>query len=249
MRILGIETSADETGVSLIEGSGNFGKDFSFKVLGNALATQTATHTRYGGIFPSLAVREHQQNLVPLLHSALEQAGMLRPGSSPSDIEHILTRETELAALLKEFLKNHERPHIDAIAVTHGPGLEPTLWVGINFAKALAHAWQVPLVPVNHMEGHVVLAACEESINNQVSSINAFKFPLLSLLISGGHTELVLSREFMHYQIIGQTRDDAVGEAFDKVARLLGLPYPGGPEISRLAAELRQRNVTSGLSL
>lgn len=251
MRILGIESSADESGVSMIEAHGDpireqrasngagFGADFSFKILGNAVASQIATHTQYGGIFPSMAVREHQKNFVPLLETVLMEAKMAHAGSTPIDgIDAILTRETELRAQLTPFLQTHVRPDLDAIAVTYGPGLEPTLWVGINFAKALAHAWQLPLVAINHMEGHVILSALageKDAISKKI------KFPLLSLLISGGHTELVFSREWMQYKIIGQTRDDAVGEAFDKVARLLGLPYPGGPEISRLAAEARQQ--------
>lgn len=246
MRVLAIESSADESGVSIIEADGVFGSDFKCKVLGNAVASQIATHTKYGGIFPTMAVREHQKNLVPLLETVLSEAHLSREGStSVSGIASILTREVELQSQLLPFLQSHGKPDVDAIAVTHGPGLEPTLWVGVNFAKALAHAWGVSLIPVNHMEGHIILSACgQESINNQVSSIKKFKFPLLSLLISGGHTELVLSKEWMQYEIIGQTRDDAVGEAFDKVARLLNLPYPGGPEISRLAATLRNHEVT-----
>jgi N6-L-threonylcarbamoyladenine synthase len=243
MRILGIESSADETGVSIVEAGGTFGTDFSFKVLGNALASQTKTHERYGGIFPSMAVREHQQNFVPLLESALGQAGMLSTGSCSADISTVLTRESELRVSLEEFLKKYSRPDIDCIAVTHGPGLEPTLWVGINFAKALAHAWNVPLVPVNHMEGHIVVSAAENG------SLTKFKFPLLSLLVSGGHTELVLSREWTKYEMLGQTRDDAVGEAFDKVARLMDLPYPGGPQIDRLAAEALRHNRPSTVQL
>ncbi|HWO07564.1 MAG TPA: tRNA (adenosine(37)-N6)-threonylcarbamoyltransferase complex transferase subunit TsaD [Candidatus Paceibacterota bacterium] len=243
MRILGIETSADETGVSLIEADGAFGADFSFKTLGNSLASQTETHARFGGIFPNMAAREHQKNLVPLLHSTLEQAGLLHPGSCAHDISGILVRESDLAAALDEFLAHHTRPDIDCIAVTHGPGLEPTLWVGINCAKALASAWRVPLVPVNHMEGHILISAVTNG------ALSRFSFPLLSLLISGGHTELVLSEEWMRYKLLGQTRDDAVGEAFDKVARLFGLPYPGGPQISRLATELRRRNVAPNISL
>ena len=246
MRVLAIESSADESGVSVIEASGDFGADpirepqaasngagFSFTILGNAVASQIATHAQYGGIYPNMAVREHQKNFVPLLETVLKEAGMLVAGGTTADIDEILTRETDLRGHLVEFFKKYSRPDIDAVAVTHGPGLEPTLWVGINFAKALAHAWQLPLVAINHMEGHIMMSASEDG------ALVKFKFPLLSLLISGGHTELVLSREWMQYELIGQTRDDAVGEAFDKVARLLGLPYPGGPEISHLASQAR----------
>lgn len=238
MRILAIETSCDETGVSIIEATGTFGKDFTYRVLGNALFSQAEVHAPYGGVFPNLAKREHEKNLVPLMHRALEQAGLLTEGTSTLNTSIILERENELRSQLDGFLAAHAKPDIDAIAVTYGPGLEPALWVGVNFAKALAAAWQLPLVPVNHMEGHIVMPMMD-LVGPSSRAMQTFRFPLLSLLISGGHTELVLSKEWMHYELVGQTRDDAVGEAFDKVARLLGLPYPGGPEISRLAAEVR----------
>jgi len=251
MRILAIETSCDETAVCVIEAEGDFGHDFTFKILGNALLSQTEIHAPYGGVFPNLAKREHEKNLVPLLTEALTEAEMLQEGGGDtSTLAATLAREQELLPLLTAFLEKYGKPEIDAIAVTHGPGLEPALWVGVNFAKALADAWKLPLVPVNHMEGHIVLSACEqEKDNDQYSRLKKFKFPLLSLLISGGHTELVLSKEWMRYQILGQTRDDAVGEAFDKVARLLGLPYPGGPEISKLATEAREQNLPRTVEL
>lgn len=252
MRILGIETSCDETGVCLIDASGAGPEDFRYSLLGNALYSQVAIHAPYGGVFPNLAKREHALNLVPLLTQALEQAGTLAPygeragvrGSDlgRSDILEILSREPELFEQLAVFLDAYEKPDIDAIAVTHGPGLEPALWVGVNFARALALAWNVPLVAVNHMEGHIMLSAAEGD------HMAACEFPMLSLLISGGHTELVLSRTWQEYELIGQTRDDAAGEAFDKVARLLDLPYPGGPEISRLAAEARKYGDTISIS-
>ena len=239
MRILGIETSCDETAVSIIEATGDWNAGFEYQVLGNALLSQTI-HSHYGGVFPNLARREHENNLVPLLEKALDEAEMLEAGtSSTEEIDEILHRENDLRPQAEEFLKTHTRPEIDAIAVTHGPGLEPALWVGVNFARALATAWNLPIVPVNHMEGHIVLSAIAGKKDENVS------FPLLSLLISGGHTELVLSREWMHYELLGQTRDDAVGEAFDKVARMLNLPYPGGPEIDRLAKRARAEGVES----
>lgn len=243
MRILAIETSCDETGVSVIEASGSFGADFRFTVLGNALLSQTATHAPYGGVFPNLARREHEKNLVPLLGKALVEANLLQSGETQGDAGTFLERENELRTQLAAFFLQYARPEIDAIAVTHGPGLEPALWVGVNFAKALASAWDVPLVPVNHMEGHIVLSAMQDG------ALAKFKFPLLSLLISGGHTELVLSKEPFIYELLGQTRDDAVGEAFDKVARLLELPYPGGPEISRLAEAARTKGRTPAIRL
>lgn len=238
MRILAIETSCDETAVCVIDAGGSF-SDFKFSVLGNALINQSALHAPYGGVFPNLAKREHENNLVPLLTQSLTEAKLLESGSASIDLTEILSRETSLRSQLDEFLATFSKPNIDAIAVTYGPGLEPALWVGVNFAKALSQAWNIPLVPVNHMEGHIVVSAMREN------TLAPIEFPLLSLLISGGHTEIVLSREWMHYELLGQTRDDAVGEAFDKVARLMDLPYPGGPEISKLAAEVRGTNITS----
>lgn len=244
MRILAIETSCDETGISIIEADGSFGPDFSYSLLGNSLLSQVETHAPYGGVFPNLARREHEKNLVPLFAQALEEAKLSASGTTPLDgLDDTLTREQELLPQLKEFLASHAKPDIDCIAVTHGPGLEPALWVGVNFARALAHAWQLPLVPVNHMEGHIILSAMAEG------RFAPFKFPLLSLLVSGGHTELVLSREPMRYELVGQTRDDAVGEAFDKVARLMDLPYPGGPEIAKLADVAREKQLPSTVQL
>ncbi len=255
MRILAIETSCDETAVCVIEADGSQGSDFRFQVLGNALLSQVATHAPYGGVFPNLARREHEKNLVPIMSEALQEAGLLSPGASPIEgVEAILARETELFSQLQVFLSQYKKPEIDVIAVTHGPGLEPALWVGVNFARALATAWQLPIVPVNHMEGHLILSAlCGQNEKYQVSGIryqvnSKIQFPLLALLISGGHTELILSREWMRYELIGQTRDDAVGEAFDKVARLMGLPYPGGPEIDRLAQQARLSSSNDGFT-
>ena len=147
-----------------------------------------------------------------------------------------LEREDGLAGTLLEFLKSHELPEIDLITVTSGPGLEPALWVGISFAKALAVVLDCPVVPVNHMEGHI-LAALYNVVDDD--ALAPIAFPAIALLISGGHTELILMKDWAQYEKIGATRDDAVGEAFDKVARLMGLPYPGGPEIGRRAALAR----------
>ncbi len=245
MKILGIETSCDETAVCLIEADGDFGADFRFNILGNGLASQAAIHAQYGGVYPNLAKREHQKNLVPMLEKALKESSELRVISVKKPIDPelstLLQREPELLEKIVPFLEQHDMPDIDAIAVTVGPGLEPALWVGINFARALALAWEKPIVAVNHMEAHIMMSAMSDD------HLSPLSFPLLSLLISGGHTELVLSREWMKYELIGQTRDDAAGEAFDKVARMLGLGYPGGPEIGRLAAESRMENQESSI--
>jgi N6-L-threonylcarbamoyladenine synthase len=245
MHILGIETSCDDTGVTLIETNGAFGADFNFKILGNALSSQTALHAQYGGVFPAMAKREHAKNLVPTLSTVLQRAGMGTSGTSiyGSTLNELLQREPELLAELVPFLEQHEKPDIDAIAVTVGPGLEPCLWVGINFARVLGVAWNIPIVGVNHMEGHIIMSMID-FVNQSSGQLSPFEFPALALLISGGHTELVLMRKFGKYEIIGHTRDDAVGEAFDKVARMLGLPYPGGPHISRLAEEARSSITT-----
>jgi len=262
MKILGIETSCDETAVCLIEAEGDLGADFRFRILGNALNSQASAHAAYGGVFPNLARGEHEKNLVPLLGSVLEMsrchldiegAGEKQNMSRCHlDMRKILEREPELYNQLVKFLKESARPDIDTIAVTVGPGLEPALWTGINLARALASAWKVPIVAVNHMEGHILIALASDDESDREKgkgnslhftktySLRPITFPLLSLLISGGHTELILSKEFGQYDVIGETRDDAVGEAFDKVARLLGLPYPGGPHISRLAESARK---------
>ena len=129
-------------------------------------------------------------------------------------------------------------PGIDLIAVTYGPGLEPALWTGIVFAKELAEKWKIPLMPVNHMEGHILSVFGKSKGKFTIPKID---FPVLSLLVSGGHTELIFSKSWLEYKIIGQTLDDAAGEAFDKVARMMELPYPGGPQISKLAEEQREK--------
>jgi len=254
MKILAIETSCDETAIAIVEAQGTE-LDATFTVLGNALLSQIEIHKQYGGVFPALAKREHAKNLVPILEAALEEAELLRedtqaiPEETRTQIAKILEREPGLGEAFFEFVSECEIPDIDVIAVTAGPGLEPALWVGINFAKALALVWNKPLIPVNHMEGHILAGLAKESSNDPANTppnftrfnlvISDVEMPVLALLISGGHTELVLMKEWLEYELIGQTRDDAVGEAFDKVARMLELPYPGGPEISRLAEDRR----------
>lgn len=237
MKILSIETSCDETAISIVEATGDF-PNAEYKILGNALFSQIDIHREYGGVFPSVAKREHAKTLVPMLDKALGQTEEDPLNSSAwQEVETILEREVGLFDDLQKYCETHGKPDIDLIAVTAGPGLEPTLWVGVNFAKALALLWNVPVVGVNHMEGHVLASVFDQN------KLAALQFPTVSLLISGGHTELILMNNWHKYSKVGQTRDDAVGEAFDKVARLLGLPYPGGPEISRLAAEARKLNL------
>ena len=251
MRILSIETSCDETALSIVRAKGDV-ENPSFTLLGSALYSQVAIHGKYGGVFPNLARREHQKNLIPLLGKLLEESNFKINDSRLKIIEEwdtknkekisdILTREPELLSQFLEFIPTIQKPDIDAISVTYGPGLEPALWVGINFAKALSCVWNLPLVPINHMEGHIasVLLLNTEEVKSQSEESAKLKtkieFPALALLISGGHTELVHIQDWTKYKVIGQTVDDAVGEAFDKVARMMNLPYPGGPHISALA--------------
>jgi N6-L-threonylcarbamoyladenine synthase len=219
-------------------------------ILGNALASQIEIHAKYGGVFPALAKRAHAEKIVPLLSQALDESYLLEAVDEPIIVEtetlsFLDEKETTLKENIEPFLTYYQKPDIDYIAVTIGPGLEPALWVGVNTARALSTIWDIPVIPINHMEGHVVTAifTSEDKKNYTVKDL---QFPLLSLLVSGGHTELVLTEEFGNYKKIGQTRDDAVGEAFDKVARMLGLSYPGGPAVSKLAAEFREKNPPTG---
>lgn len=245
MIILSIETSCDETAVSLVEAVGDF-PNAKYEIMGNGLWSQIETHRPYGGVFPALAKREHAASIVPMLKEAVREAGLesdytpeIHPDTEEK-IRTILEREPTLADHLLTFHKEHGAMPIGAIAVTVGPGLEPALWVGVNFAKALAILWNVPVIPTNHMEGHILASIFDIEHDDELTPI---PFPTISLLISGGHTELILMKDWAHYEKIGQTRDDAVGEAYDKVARLMGLPYPGGPEISKLSNEARKKNL------
>lgn len=252
MNILAIETSCDETALAVVsaENERNDSGDSTaptFTTVASALHSQADMHAQYGGVFPAMAKREHASNFVPLLEH-IKQTCAWTSGDTTVDektVRDILEREPELADGLIDFLKNTPAPDIEAITVTSGPGLEPALWVGINAARAIALTWNIPLVPTNHMEGHissVLLSASSSTISSAPHpATSSTAFPAVALLISGGHTELVETTTWGTYTIIGQTRDDAVGEAYDKVARMLGLPYPGGPHVSRLAQEYRDR--------
>lgn len=205
MIILGIETSCDETAISVVEAKGDL-NSLNFKLLGSAVNSQIKIHSEYGGVVPNLAKREHTKNLPLVLKEAFKNAN------------------------LAEDLKA-----IDLIAVTIGPGLEPALWTGITFAEDLGQKYNIEVLGANHMDGHIVSV-----LLNRTEPI---RFPILALLISGGHTELIFLKSWTEKEKIGETQDDAVGEAFDKVARMMGLPYPGGPEISRLAEQARTENI------
>ena len=187
MRILGIETSCDETGVAIY--------DEEKGLIANQLHTQIALHADYGGVVPELASRDHIRKLAPLLQAALEEA-------------HLTAKD------------------IDGIAYTSGPGLVGALLVGSTVARSLAYAWNVPAIGVHHMEGHLLAPMLEE---------NPPHFPFVALLVSGGHTQLVRVDGVGRYKLLGESIDDAAGEAFDKTAKLLGLDYPGGAALARLA--------------
>jgi N6-L-threonylcarbamoyladenine synthase len=248
MKVLAIETSCDDTCVAIIKASEK--KKGSFEILSNVVSSQTKIHQKWGGVYPTMAKREHQRNLVFVLKKALKEANDLKVQSSKlkaqssnlkfKTLRRILIREEELCKKLEEFLKKYQKPKIDAIAITIGPGLEPCLWVGVNFAKALACCWNLPAIPVNHIEGHIVANFLPKiGSNSQFLILNFQKlFPALCLIVSGGHTQLILMRGIGKYKIIGETRDDAAGECFDKTARILGLGYPGGPAIAKEAAKL-----------
>lgn len=204
-RILGIETSCDETAASVIVQDSPGGL---VRVETAVVASQMKLHEKYGGVFPEVASREHIRQILPVIAEAL-QLPLTHSGRLPDFA-----------------LKG-----IDAIAITQGPGLIGSLLVGTQTAATLAHATGVPLIPVNHLAGHIYASFIDEGKEGQ----RAPKFPLMALIVSGGHSMLISMTEHHQYKLIGQTRDDAIGEAFDKVAKLLDLGYPGGPKISALA--------------
>ena len=195
-RILGIESSCDETAASVIENGRS--------ILSSVVATQIDLHAKYGGVFPEVASRQHIRTIYAVIEEALQRA-------------HLGLGD------------------VDAIAVTRGPGLAGSLVVGMNAAKGIALGCQLPLIGVNHLEGHIYSAWLYPA--DTPIPPEAPQFPVLALLVSGGHTELNLITDHLQYQRLGSTLDDAAGEAFDKVARLLGLAYPGGPSIQKAAQE------------
>lgn len=207
MKILAIETSCDETAIALLECSGVLSAP-KFKIEKDAVASQIKVHQPFGGVVPNLAKREHLKNL-PILFKKL------------------FGGEKNAAKIMEK---------VDLVAVTSGPGLEPALWAGINFAENIAKKYKKPLVGANHLEGHLYsfLLAEKRRDTYSVSSVPKL-FPAIGLIVSGGHTALLILKDLKTRKKLGETRDDAVGEAFDKVARILGLPYPGGPEIEKIA--------------
>lgn len=189
--ILGIESSCDDTSAAIIKDG---------ILLSNVIAGQKV-HEEYGGVVPELASRAHQQNIVPVIDTAIKRAGIT---------------------------KND----IDAIAFTRGPGLLGSLLVGTSFAKGLSLGLNIPLVDVNHLHGHVLSHFIRQQADDEIP-----EYPFLCLLISGGNSQIILVKSYNEMEVLGQTIDDAAGEAFDKCAKVMGLPYPGGPHIDRLAAQ------------
>jgi N6-L-threonylcarbamoyladenine synthase len=230
MKILAVETSCDDTCIAILEV-----KKDKKTFLSNITSSQVEVHKKWGGVYPTLAKREHQKNLPLVLEQSLSKADLLKKGNSFKEgIDKILEREEDLAKNLTAFLQKYKEPEIDFLAVTVGPGLDPSLWTGINFTKALAFSWDLEVIPVNHIEAHFFAPLY----------LKKARFPAASLIASGGHTQLVVSKNLKEHQVIGKTRDDAAGECFDKTARVLGLDYPGGPEIERLAKEKTDKKVT-----
>ncbi|MEK7512987.1 MAG: tRNA (adenosine(37)-N6)-threonylcarbamoyltransferase complex transferase subunit TsaD [Patescibacteria group bacterium] len=227
MRILAIETSCDETALALVEATGGLAKP-RFKVLQNLVSSQIEVHRPWGGVVPMLAKREHEKNL-PHVFSKLRAANFssLKCKSQNLKSNALVSSSRFLAP--------------DLLAVTVGPGLEPALWAGIEFAKELKRTTfpRVPLVGVNHLEGHLYsFLLSQKAKSSKPQTLNLARlFPAVALIVSGGHTILLRVISLTRWEKLGETRDDAVGEAFDKTAKMLGLPYPGGPEIQRAAAE------------
>ena len=222
MIILGIETSCDETAAAVVRGNSE-----KVEVLSNVVASQIEIHQKYGGVVPEVAAREHVLNILPVVNEALEKAGIKIP--------------------LTPFDKGGKK--IDAIAVTIGPGLVTSLLVGVETAKTLAYAWKKPVVAVNHIEGHIYANFIRNDKCQMTNVKNNIKFPALILTVSGGHTMLVLMTGHGEYKVLGETRDDAAGEAFDKAAQLLNIGYPGGPAIAAYAAKLKVKSKKLKVSL
>lgn len=236
MKVLSIETSCDETACAIVEYT-----DGQAVVLANTVSSQASLHAKWGGVVPDLASREHIKNIVPVITETLERAEL-----SPTNI--------------------------DLIAVTQGPGLMPALVIGVTAAKMLSFIWNKPLIGIQHLEGHIYANFIGEKLQTQNSNFESSSnssihnseiksleidsklslqnsiFPLVALVVSGGHTELVLMQDHFTYEILGETQDDAAGEAFDKVAKMLGLDYPGGPLVAKRADSFREQNTKTQMT-
>lgn len=211
MKILGIETSCDETGAAIVEGSFS---DKNVKVLSNVVASSLSLHKKTGGIIPEVAAREQIKYIIPVINEAIKQCSNLTTAD------------------------------IDAIAVTVGPGLIGSLLVGVETVKTLSFILDKPIIPVNHLFGHIYANFIDQTtdyrlqttaVDGRRSTVDSIEFPAIALVVSGGHTDLVLMKDHQEIKWLGGTRDDAAGEAFDKIGRLLNLSYPGGPSIEKEA--------------
>lgn len=216
MIILGIETSCDETAAALIRTPAGKTVKEQIEVLSNVVSSQVKLHARYGGVVPNLASREHLKNISPVINQCFKEAKIKKP-----------------------FFKN-----IDLLAVTCGPGLMPALLIGVNFSKALSFFNRIPIVGVNHLIAHLYSFLLSSSYKNYLTAYQDSSdiFPAIALLVSGGHTQLFLMKDLYHFKLLGETRDDAAGECFDKCSRLLNLGYPGGPAINKAASHFREKN-------
>ena len=208
MKILGIETSCDETAAAVVEDG--------YKLLSNVVATSMDLHAQYGGVVPEIAARSHIESIMPVVNQAISYQLTTTGFFDPWD-------------------------QIDGIAVTYGAGLGGSLLIGVLAARTLAITKKKPLYAINHVEAHVyanfITAAAADLASSLQLPTSQPKFPILALIVSGGHSQLVLFRDHFDYTLLGQTHDDAIGEAFDKVAKIIGVPYPGGPNISKKALE------------
>lgn len=215
-RILAIETSCDETSASVVEIESLNAKNLKLKILSNIVSSQIKLHKKYGGVYPELASREHVKNILPVLDQALEYF----------------------------FKHNHKKPsslasYIDYVAITTKPGLIGSLLVGTTTTQALSFATGIPIIPINHLEGHIYANFIDTNPT----------FPILSLVVSGGHTSLYYIKDHMSFKLIGETIDDAAGEAYDKVSKMLGLGYPGGPIIDAKASQFANCDLNKNCKL
>jgi N6-L-threonylcarbamoyladenine synthase len=271
-KILSIETSCDETSASIIEichpkkvlrakgfqrdsSTLSYNDNFKLKIVSNIVSSQIHLHKKYGGVYPELASREHIKNIIPVIEQALYLNNKFQITNSKSNSNLKINKLNHLKLIKNYKLKTKNLFNdIDYIAVTTGPGLIGSLLVGVNTAKTISYATNIPIIPINHLEGHIyanfindVCANDKLQITKDINpkKLKSYKanklprFPILALIVSGGHTSLYLMRNHAHYKLIGETLDDAAGEAYDKVASMLDLPYPGGPEIDKIASKLQ----------
>lgn len=226
MRILAIESSCDETGASVVEK-----RDNQIKVLSNVIATSSEMHAITGGIIPENAAREQVKSIIPVIIEALIQS----KSGVKSENENQSTKWKEANQILKN--------DIDAIAVTYGPGLIGSLIIGVETARTLSYALNKPLIPVNHLLAHLYANfISNEKLNPKPYLLNPNPFPFIGLIVSGGHTDLLYFKSHTDFKWLGGTRDDAAGEAIDKIGRMLDLPYPAGPEMEKRANEFKLEN-------